>query len=223
MGQLAEAMSDRRVEGSLPSQPLGNPKGKGPVFAVDSADCIDAYDIAALRSGREVPKVFAPQIEESTDERKARSPPFPRALEKPSSTVHDREVRMQDMLEIFREIRINLPLLDAIRQIPAYARLLKELCTKKRRSRRIPECVMLSDETSSLLLRRMPPKLEDPGAPIILCVIRHIRVECALLDLGASVNVLPGYFYNAFQLDAEANVNDHSVGRSIGEGTMMSY
>ncbi|CAN6441036.1 unnamed protein product [Victoria cruziana] len=108
---------------------------------------------------------------------------------------------MQDMLEIFRAVCINLPLLDAIRQVPAYARFLKELCTKKRRSRKVLECVMLSEETSNLLQRRLPPKLEDPRAPIFSCVIGHIRVECALLDLGASVNILPGYFYDVFNLE----------------------
>ncbi|CAN6476727.1 unnamed protein product [Victoria cruziana] len=108
---------------------------------------------------------------------------------------------MEDMLEIFRAVCINLPLFDAIRQVPAYARFLKELCTKKMRSRKVPECVFFSEETSSLLQRRMPPKLEDPGAPIIPCVIGHIRVEHALLDLGASVNVLSGYLYDAFQLE----------------------
>ncbi|CAN6446776.1 unnamed protein product [Victoria cruziana] len=108
---------------------------------------------------------------------------------------------MQDMLKKFRAVRINLPLLDIISHVPAYTRLLKELCTKKRRSRRIPKSIMLSEETSSLLQRRLPPKLEDPGAPIISCVIGHIRIERALLDLGASVNILPGYFYDAFQLE----------------------
>ncbi|CAN6453712.1 unnamed protein product [Victoria cruziana] len=108
---------------------------------------------------------------------------------------------MQDMLEIFKAVCINLLLLNAIRQVPAYARFLKELCTKKRRSRKVPECVLLSEETSSLLYRRLPRKLEDPGAPIIPCVIGHIRVERALLDLGASVNILPGYFYDMFNLE----------------------
>ncbi|CAN6440609.1 unnamed protein product [Victoria cruziana] len=108
---------------------------------------------------------------------------------------------MCDMLETFRVIRINLPLLDAIQQVPAYARFLKELCTRKRKGRRVPECVMLSEGTSSLLQRRLPPKLEDPGASIIPCVLRDIHIERALLDLGASVNVLPGFFYDAFGLE----------------------
>ncbi|CAN6454016.1 unnamed protein product [Victoria cruziana] len=99
-------------------------------------------------------------------ERGAACLPFLKALEKPSSVYRpelDREVRMRDMLETFRVVCINLPLLDAIQQVPAYARFLKELCTRKRKSRRVPECVMLSAGTSSLLQRRFPPKLEDPG------------------------------------------------------------
>ncbi|CAN6459005.1 unnamed protein product [Victoria cruziana] len=114
---------------------------------------------------------------------------------------------MRDMLETFRSVRINLPLLDAIQQVPAYARFLKELCTRKRKSRRVPERVMLSAGTSSLLQRRLPPKLEDPGAPIIPCMLGDIHVERALLDLGASVNVLPGCFYDACQLEGLKPIN----------------
>ncbi|CAN6440579.1 unnamed protein product [Victoria cruziana] len=146
-------------------------------------------------------QVFAPCREESAEERRTRSPPFSEALEKPSLSVVDREVRMQDMLEIFKEIRINLPLFDAISKVSAYARFLKELCTKKRRSRKIPKSVLLSEETSSIISRRIPPKLEDPGASIIPYIIGNIHVERALLDLGASVNVLSGKFYDAFQLE----------------------
>ncbi|CAN6465231.1 unnamed protein product [Victoria cruziana] len=108
---------------------------------------------------------------------------------------------MHRMLETFRAVCINLLFLDVIQQVPAYARFLKELCTRKRKSWRVPECVMLSTGTSSLLQRRLPPKLEDPGALIISCVLGDIRVERALLDLGASVNVLPVFFYDAFGLE----------------------
>ncbi|CAN6455713.1 unnamed protein product [Victoria cruziana] len=129
---------------------------------------------------------------------------------------------MRDMLETFRSVRVNLPLLDAIQQVPAYARFLKELCTRKRKSRRVPECVMLSAGTSSLLQRRLPPKLEDPGAPNIPCMLGDIYVERALLDLGASVNVLPGCFYDACKLEGLKPINmtiqmaDRSVKRPRG-------
>ncbi|CAN6483931.1 unnamed protein product [Victoria cruziana] len=129
---------------------------------------------------------------------------------------------MRDMLETFRSVCINLPLLDAILQVSAYARFLKELCTRKRKSRRVPECVMLSAGTNFLLQRRLPPKLEDSGAPIIPCMLGDIHVERALLDLGASVNVLPGCFYDACGLEGLKLISmtiqmaDHSVKQPRG-------
>ncbi|CAN6455353.1 unnamed protein product [Victoria cruziana] len=68
VGQIVEALSHRRVEGSFPSQPLGNPKGKGPVFVVEDTGCMDQYDVSALRSGREYqqPRQQQEQMEQST-------------------------------------------------------------------------------------------------------------------------------------------------------------
>ncbi|CAN6476425.1 unnamed protein product [Victoria cruziana] len=107
---------------------------------------------------------------------------------------------MQDMMDMFRVVCIKLPLLDAISQVPAYARFLKELCTKKRRCRKILDNIMLSEEVSSIIHRRIAKKMADLGTRIIPCILRNIRVEQALLDLGASMNVLPGLFYDAIQL-----------------------
>jgi hypothetical protein len=92
-------------------------------------------------------------------------------------------------------------LLDVIQQVPAYAKFLKELCTQKRKSRRrVPTKILLTEQVSSVLQRQAPPKLKDPGASIISCIIGNIRIEHALLDLGASVNILPEYFYDSFGL-----------------------
>ncbi|RDX93192.1 hypothetical protein CR513_24590, partial [Mucuna pruriens] len=37
----------------------------------------------------------------------------------------------KDLLKMFRKVEINIPLLDAIKQIPKYAKFLKELCVHK--------------------------------------------------------------------------------------------
>ncbi|CAN6484019.1 unnamed protein product [Victoria cruziana] len=238
MAKMTDILSQRRVEGSLPSQPLGNPKGKGPVLLIEGPSSSEPYDVGALRSGREYQSQHQQQQYQptqpsvpdqttttttATEFRGASTDPY--ALEKPSPVYHpvvDREVQMRTMLETFRSVHINLPLLDAIQQVPAYARFLKELCTRKRKSRRVPECVMLSAGTSSLLQRRLPPKLEDPGAPIIPCMLGDIHVERALLDLGASVNVLPGFFFDAFGLEGLKPISmtiqmaDRSVKRPRG-------
>ena len=54
--------------------------------------------------------------------------PFPKALELP---LEKKNLKMNEMLELFKQVQINLPLLDAIKQVPSYAKFLKDLCTQK--------------------------------------------------------------------------------------------
>ena len=54
---------------------------------------------------------------------------------------------------------------------------------------------MLSEDVSTILLNPLPQKMKDPGAPLISCVIGGITFDWALLDLGASVNLLPTSIY----------------------------
>ena len=105
---------------------------------------------------------------------------------------------MQEMLELFKQVHINLPLLDAIKQVPSYAKFLKDLCTRKRRiGTKIPKKVHLTEHVSSILTHTIP-KLKDLGTPTISCIIGNISIDRALLDLGASVNILPSYLYDQF-------------------------
>ncbi|GAV90869.1 hypothetical protein CFOL_v3_34271 [Cephalotus follicularis] len=106
---------------------------------------------------------------------------------------------MDEMMELFKQVQINLPLLDAIRQVPAYAKFLKDLCTTKRKLKTyIPKTVHLIEQVSAVLSNKLPPKLKDPGAPLISCKIGNLQIERALLDLGASVNILPSSVYDHF-------------------------
>ena len=53
--------------------------------------------------------------------------PFPQTLAKGKKGKSIGEI-----LEIFKQVSVNIPLLDAIKQIPSYAKFLKDLRTKKR-------------------------------------------------------------------------------------------
>ncbi|XP_012480905.1 uncharacterized protein LOC105795795 [Gossypium raimondii] len=55
-------------------------------------------------------------------------PPFPGRLAKDKKKNEEKEI-----LETVRKVKVNIPLLDAIKQIPRYAKFLKELCTSNRR------------------------------------------------------------------------------------------
>jgi hypothetical protein len=76
---------------------------------------------------------------------------------------------------------------------------LKDCCTQKRKFQE-NETVALTEEVSVVLLRKLPPKLKDPGSFTIPCKICDQLFERALLDLGADVNLLPYTVYETMSL-----------------------
>jgi len=62
-------------------------------------------------------------------------------------------------------------LLDVIKQIPKYAKFLKELCTTKRALKlKGHEIVSMGEVVSAIVQKNMPLKQKDPGAFTIPCV-----------------------------------------------------
>ncbi|KAM1462740.1 hypothetical protein ACFXTO_047734 [Malus domestica] len=105
----------------------------------------------------------------------------------------------KEILDTFRKVQVNLPLLGAIKQVPKYAKFLKELCTNKRRFND-QETVALSEEVSAVLQRKLPPKLKDAGSFTIPCEIGGKEFGRALCDLGASINLMPYSVYESLNL-----------------------
>ncbi|KAM2845571.1 hypothetical protein COP1_028000 [Malus domestica] len=110
-----------------------------------------------------------------------------------------KEENEKDILEIFKKVQVNIPLLDAIKQVPKYATFFKKLCTTKKR---IPEkeMVHVNENVSAVLQRKLSPKCKDPGSSTIPYVIGNTRFEHAMLDLGASINVMPYSVYTSMNL-----------------------
>ncbi|KAM2208464.1 hypothetical protein ACFXTI_024457 [Malus domestica] len=105
----------------------------------------------------------------------------------------------KDILEIFRKVQVNIPLSDAIKQIPKYAKFFKKLCTTRKQIWE-KEAVHVSENVSTMLQRKLPPKYKDPGSFTIPFVIGNTRCEHAMLDLGASINVIPYSVYASMSL-----------------------
>lgn len=61
--------------------------------------------------------------------------------------------------------------------------------------KRSPEKILLIEQVSSLIQHTVTPKLKDPGAPTISCIIGNHAFEKALLDLDVGVNFLPYSVY----------------------------
>ncbi|RVW21815.1 Retrovirus-related Pol polyprotein from transposon 17.6 [Vitis vinifera] len=86
-----------------------------------------------------------------------------------------------------------------IKQVPTYAKFLKDLCTIKR-GLNVNKKAFLTEQVSAIIQCKSPLKYKDPGCPTISVMIGGKVVEKALLDLGASVNLLPYSVYKQLGL-----------------------
>ena len=86
-----------------------------------------------------------------------------------------------------------------IKQVPMYAKFLKDLCTVKR-GFNVNKKAFLTEQVSAIIECMIPIKYKDPGCPTIFVNIGSTCVEKALLDLWASVNLLPFSMYQQLGL-----------------------
>ena len=86
-----------------------------------------------------------------------------------------------------------------IKQVPTYAKFLKDLCTMKR-GLNVNKKAFLIEQVSAIIQCQTPVKYKDLGCPTISVNIGGTCVEKALLDLGASVNLLPYSVYKQLSL-----------------------
>ena len=121
-------------------------------------------------------------------------PPFPQVFRRKKNSVNQTE-----MLEVLRQVKVNIPLLDMIKQVPTYAKFLKDLCTVKK-GLNVNKKAFLIEQVSAIIESKTPVKYKDPGCPTISVNIGGISIEKALLDLGASVNLLPYSMYKQLGL-----------------------
>jgi len=99
-------------------------------------------------------------------------------------------MHMEKILEMFNQVKLNVPLLYAIQQVPAYAKFLKDMCTKKRKTN-VPKKMFLATNISEILSGPIPVKYKDPRYSKISYTIGQTEISRELLDLGASINLLP--------------------------------
>ena len=193
-------------KGKFPSQTQQNPKG---VLEIGSASDLnvridEVKAVVTLRSGKKLRPVVPapaktaptlidlPEEEQSTKREEVKTsvpPPFPQALRKKKNSVNQTEI-----LKVLRKVKVNIPLLDMIKQVPTYTKILKDLCTVKR-GFNVNKKAFLTEQVRAIIECKTPVKYKDLGCPTISVNIGGISVEKALLDLGASVNLLPYTMY----------------------------
>lgn len=121
-----------------------------------------------------LPVQQAPQLENMVEQKTheqtiTSSPPFPEKLIMPCSI----EYLDFDLLGESKNLCVKIPLLQAIQDIPIYAKSIKELCTKntKRKIKLTPTIHVIGTLPDLLSGRETPVKYVDPGNPIIMVKI----------------------------------------------------
>ena len=74
--------------------------------------------------------------------------------------------------------------------MPLYAKFLKDMMTKKNRYIH-SDTIIVEGNCSAVIQHILPSKHKDPRSVTILCSIGEVVVGKALIDLGASINLMP--------------------------------
>jgi hypothetical protein len=86
---------------------------------------------------------------------------------------------------------IKIPLLQAIKDILIYTKIIRYLCIKKPgRKKKEPPLVQVVGQLSEFIFE-MPYKYNDPRNPVVTVEINGISLPNTLIDLGAAINVMP--------------------------------
>ncbi|KAL0445302.1 UNVERIFIED_CONTAM: hypothetical protein Slati_2252900 [Sesamum latifolium] len=190
VGQLVSIVSGRK-EGQLPSDTEKNPREQDNTITLKHGKTNGDEPPKEQKEGAQIQKE-----EEIYDEITGSPPklnlnaippyiPYPKRILKANL-----DKKFGNFLEIFKKIHVNIPLIDALLQMPSYAKFLKEAISNKRKWED-GETVKLNEEYSAILQNKLPPKLKDPGSFSIPCTIGESNFDKALCDLGASINLMP--------------------------------
>ena len=131
-------------KGRFPAQTLLNPRGVHEIgSARNPAPRMDeAKEVVTLRSGKQVDQPVPKPAKETREEeevepehifikedsmKRSMPPLFPQALRGKKKASEQAGI-----LEMLRQVKVNIPLLDMIKQVPTYAKFLKDLCTVKK-------------------------------------------------------------------------------------------
>ncbi|KAL1563532.1 hypothetical protein AAHA92_05988 [Salvia divinorum] len=97
-----------------------------------------------------------------------------------------------DFMEVFGKLEITLPFLQALK-LPPFSRFIKDFIAGKAKA---GGKIVIGENVSAVIQqKRLPSKRTDPGMFTLPIKIGDVRIEHAMCDLGASVNVLPYLVY----------------------------
>ncbi|KAK8698106.1 hypothetical protein V6N13_114237 [Hibiscus sabdariffa] len=183
VGQISQILSSRPI-GGFPSD---TEVAKGATHEQCNAITTRSGKILNNQEGMAAnppPATDTPAEEDAPTEIRP-PPPFPQRLKK-----QKQDYQFKKFLDILKQVHINLPLVEALQQMPNYAKFLKDMVTRKKRIEEF-ENAAATETCLALMHNKVPAKKTDPGSLTIECLIGHNYPTKALCDPGASINLMP--------------------------------
>uniref|UniRef100_A0A1S3YYN4 RNA-directed DNA polymerase n=1 Tax=Nicotiana tabacum TaxID=4097 RepID=A0A1S3YYN4_TOBAC len=209
LGQISMSLNNR-PQGTLPVDTQINPKYQGPkqlmAVPIELDDSTRLTDVTIHLAQEEkntqqetekvVEAVEEPVVEivaekEKSQEIGKKRPPalFPQRLAK-----HQKEEQYKKFFEILKQIQVNIPLIEALKEMHGYAKMMKDLMSRKFDFQDLAT-VTLTQTCSAVVTRPVAEKLSDPGSFTIPCTIGNFAFAKALCDLGDNINLMPLVIY----------------------------
>nr|GFD02104.1 reverse transcriptase domain-containing protein [Tanacetum cinerariifolium] len=180
--------------GTLPSNNIPNPKGE--MKAVTTRSGL-AYEGPSILTNSSPEKVVERETEETTDKEQPncqrstahiQPPVFPTPVIPYPSRLNDQKLRekatnqMEKFFQIFHDLHFNISFADALLLMPKFASTIKSLLKKKDKLFELAK-VPLNENSSAMLLKKLPEKLGDPSKFLMPCDFPGMDVCDALADL----------------------------------------
>ena len=236
LSQLCKGLSqgqsaEENPRGQLPSQPIANPKHNPPSFnPLPNASMVHTQasssqgpqmeefkEILKLNQLKRVlPRLGNKEENGDSNEKKEKDKGKQKiTLEEDSFSDKDESMKEKEESQ-WNESSNKLvdstydPPLSFPTAITPQLKPKQSLCNPKNETRTIN----LSAEVSAFISNTLPRKQKDPGSPLVSCSIGNLNFRKALLDLGASVNILLTHLFESLKL---GNLKPTSIVLSLGD------
>nr|GEU47185.1 reverse transcriptase domain-containing protein [Tanacetum cinerariifolium] len=143
------------------------------------------------------------------------------------SRFHDQKLRdkandqKEKFFQIFQDLNFNISFVDALILMPKFGPTIKTLLTNKDKLSELAR-TPLNKHCSTVLLKKLPENLGDPGKFLIPCDFSRMAECLALADLSASINLMPLSVWNKLSLPELSptcmtlELADRSISRPVG-------
>ena len=107
-----------------------------------------------------------------------------------------------DILNELTNICIKIPILQAIKDIPIYSKVIKELCIKHLgKKQNDPLTIHVIGEMSECMIgQSWIAKYTNPGAPVVTIIINNTSIENTLIYLGSAIDMMTTAVLEVLQL-----------------------